>query len=378
VIGAALVWGLGLCAIPTAVSSRGAANETTSSLSFDLFAFSQDDGGGQSYRAEGFGYGGARLVAVLPRSERATLHARVTLAVIDNESLSTLPATIGNANVTSASPSVLTLDTMLGTELHMPGSAWTLRPSVSYHHQARYLGGGPDLALEGSFFGGDTKVRGAFSARFASNELDHWDGSERGHDSSLSVSTLVGWMQNLSASLAIGASAEVSRQVGFLSDPFHYVTLEDAGGTPILLADEALPRGRSRTQLGVRARVSPSVGASAGLEASTYTDDWNVKLWALEPTLALPIGDARVHLWYRLSQQEAARYFARHLTALPRYRTQDGDLGSFTMHGGGASFEWPPESAPLWGVLSNVSVFGFSRDDGLSGLGTQLGLEVRW
>jgi hypothetical protein len=167
-----------------------------------------------------------------------------------------------------------------------------------------------------------------------------------------------------------------------LADPFNYVTLEDAGGTPVRLADEVLPRNRARGQLGLGVRATPRLGMGAGIDATLYADDWDVRSIAFEPTVVLPFVEGRARLWYRVTVQEPSRYFEpalrRSRLDATRFRTQDGDLGEFTLHGGGTSLEWPLGAPFLGGWVSNTSLFGFHRNDGLSGIGGQLGFAARW
>jgi len=351
-------------------------------FSFDAFVFSQEDEGAQAFRAEGFGYGGVRLALFWPRSEATAFRATAAIARIDNDALPEFPATIGNANVTSASPSVLTLDATFGWDLQSPGSPWSLHPGVTYHHQARYLGGGPDMTVRGRLFEGDVLVTGTLAARFASTELDYWDGSERGHDVTMSLHASFAWSQNLSPSFVLEGTARLVQQTGYLADPFNYVVLSSDAGAPVRLADEVLPRSRARAQVGVGIRASPRRGTSTGVEASFYADDWDVRSIAFEPSVVLPFTEGRARFWYRLTVQEPSRYFEpvlrRATVGAMRYRTQDGDLGEFTMHGGGTSLEWPLGAPFLGGWISNTSLFGFHRDDGLSGLGGQIGLAARW
>ena len=71
-------------------------------LRLDVFAFSQEDEGGQPFKAEGFSYFGARAAGRVEISPSFSVKGSAALALIDNDEPAVLPSTASSVTVTSA------------------------------------------------------------------------------------------------------------------------------------------------------------------------------------------------------------------------------------------------------------------------------------
>lgn len=349
-------------------------------VALDLYAFSQGDGGGDPYRSEGFTYQAFAVDFQVPVGTGSALRANGALSLIDNDPLAELPKTIDNAFVASASPKVLVLDSGAWLDLRPGGGRWTLSPGAYYHHQDGFWSGGLDLSARRELFDGNSALLLTYSFRGAITRPFRWDRAPREFDHQLSHKLLTSWTQYLSSSWVGSLVLELAHQTGQLSSPLNFVTVFDDHGAPIRLADEVLPRRRARLQVVARARYAPTVGSSVGLDTSGYVDDWGISHASLQPNAELPLlYGLRLRLWYRLAVQQGTRYFHERPVALPVHRTQDADLGRFTMHTPGVLVIIPlrPTGGRL-GWLVRLAGYGFYRDDGLYAVGGNLGVEASW
>ncbi|MFO0722757.1 MAG: DUF3570 domain-containing protein [Myxococcota bacterium] len=353
-----------------------------SRASFDLYVFSQsDNGGGDPYRAEGFVNTGMREEVRLQTSEQVALFENATLAILNNSAPEPLPSTIANANVLAASGTVVYLETSIGAEWTSADGAWTVRPSLYYHHQSAIIAGGADLALSWLLGGGDTTLMLSYGFRLGFRRLHYWDGTiENDHSHPTPSHTLlVGWVQTLSPSLRVALNLVFARQTGILSNTFGFVTVFDTAGLPRLLVDERLPTERNRIQLNGRLRFAVPGGPTLGLDGSIYADDWDVRVAAIEPSLEAELSEGvRARVWARISAQEGARYLTLLPSTLEAFRTQDSDLGSFTMFSPGLELSAP---LPAWASLTwrlRVGAFGFFRTDGLFAITGHSGVTTTW
>lgn len=408
---ALLLHGLAIAAVVVAVlvgnAGRVEAQEADAEAStgLDINVFSQGDAGGQQYRTESFDYVGVRFALKLPLDEIVTWRGNVAVAYIANHTPKPLPASITNANVMSASPDLLTLDTALTLDIKPPESDWTISPGIFYHHQKNHASIGLDLEFSLDLFDGNTVLALTYGFRFDYLWLQFWDNSSRPDDTATTHNLMIGITQIVSPQWKLNLSFQYTRQDGFLSDPYGYVTIENASGDPILLTDEDLPRTRNRGQLNLRARFSPELGVAVGLDTSVYADDWGIWHAAFEPSVELPVASLNVRwrVWYRIAIQRETRYFRRAPTTVSEFQTQDSDLGRFVMHGpgmlvnirlnGGANTHHADDDGAGGGNIGNengngknigtewrlrVSVFGFARDDGIFAVGGSIGATATW
>ena len=356
-------------AILMALAATAARSEGTWSL--DLFAFSQEDDGGQALRAEGFAYGGVRMAGERRLNAASTLVASAAVAWIDNDAPTELPATIGNAQVTSASTTVVTLDASFGVRTESVGGQWSRLIGLFYHHQYGYIVGGPDLEVTGRLAGGDTVVTGAFRGRVSFPKLEYWDFTDRGRDYQVTGNLSFGITQTLTPAWLVGVSGQLAHQIGFLSDPYNYV-VQRSGEVPVRLRDERLPGRRDRAQLNVRTRWSPRRGLAFGVDGSGYVDSWGARHGAVEPSAAVRLGAVTTRVWVRLSDQRAIRYFDP--TGRRRgFVTQDSDLDAHGTTGGGITIE-----GPAVGVRWRVAAQLLDRDDGIRVGGVSVGSSGTW
>ncbi len=348
------------------------------SFSFDLHSFSQKDRGGNPFQAEGFEYYGGGSALQLQLNEEVRLNLQATVAYIDNSLPQIQPASVVNGNTTSASTDLTTLDSLASLEIRQKGSPWIFKPGIYYHHQIDSIGPGVDLGVAREFDEGNTELQFNYSFRWDYLSLLYWDGSDRGFDDRLSHNFLFGWTQIVNPSLKTHLGFQHTRQDGFLSETYNYVTLH-TGAIPTLLIDEVLPDQRHRSQVNGRLRYSWDTGHSVGLDGSFYWDDWDIRHYALQPSLdTMLFGKVRWSLWYRLSVQERSKYWQAQPQAAGSFLTQDSDLDSFTMHSPGTTLLIPlgKEGKVNWDL--RLTGYGFFRDDSVDGLGANVGVVLKW
>ncbi len=340
---------------------------------FDVFAFAQQDRGGQAYKAEGLRYLGLRSALDLAAGAATLFRTTVALSFVTNDDPADVPRVDA---ITSASSRLLAMDASVGVE-HRAGDTWTFRPAVTYHHQKGYIAEGLDLAIDRHLAGGDATLTATLQVRASFLELDTWFGTEAGSELAAANAFGISWRQHLSPSVTTLLGAQYTRQDGYLGDSFNYVLLSDAAG-PFAATSELLPDVRQRGQLNGRVRWSPRPGAAGGLDVSVYRDDWKLVHVSAEPSVSLPLpGGGRARSWWRISSQDAARYYLPDLTTVPRYRTQDSDLGDFTMNSAGISVTVPRGDRVFPDELE-LSAYGFTRDDGIRAAGANAGFRRRW
>lgn len=354
-----------------------AAAENT--FTVDLFAFSQDDHGGQPLRAEGMHYGSLRLATDLQLSDTLGLTLNAAGGLIDNEDPRPLPPTVDQVLSTQASAQIITLDAQASLRYRPLRAPWGLAAGLYYHHQRRSVFIGADVTGSLDLAGGDSVLALTYSFRFGIRKPRRWDDLVMDFDYLRSHNLIFGWTQNLSPAWLIATTIQYTRQDGPLDDQYNFVVLYDDGGAPVHLGFESLPRERNRAQISLRTRFSPTPGLSLGLDTSVYRDDWGVSHGAIEPSLEVPLSTlTRVRLWYRFAAQSQAKYFRSHPTTVARYQTQDSDLGAFTVQSPGMLLLFPLATAtdPRW--MGRLAVFGFFRSDGISAGGANLGVEALW
>jgi hypothetical protein len=339
----------------------------------DFFGFVQDDDGGQALKAEGMRYVGARATARFILDATTDLETSVATSFLSNESAADLP---GIDAITGASPRLLALDVSAGLSARR-GEVWTLRPALVYHHQKGYVSEGVDIVVDRDLAGGDATLTAALNVRVAFLALETFRGRDAGTELAGTNALSVSWRQNVSTTLVTQVGAQYVRQDGYLGDSYNYVVLT-SGGDPVAVTDETLPRVRQRGQLNGRVRWSLRPDAAAGADASWYFDDWAVRHFAFEPSLTWPLpGRGRVRGWWRVSNQEAAEHFRTEIQALGRFQTQDSDLGSFVTHSAGVVLVLP-RGARARADEMELTLYGFTRDDGIRALGASTGVRRRW
>jgi hypothetical protein len=169
--------------------------------------------------------------------------------------------------------------------------------------------------------------------------------------------------------LRVAASLVV--QDGYLEKPYRYVPLFLAGAAPPpgqldrhtfdaarlpTRPPEEVPDLRVRGALGVRAiRWVDALHGSLRLDVRAYADDWRLFAITVEPMLALQLSEdllatARVRVHH---QGDAAfwrrAYVVAAETELPRYRSVDRDLSSYTAATGSLGADWDLGAVSLYG-----------------------------
>jgi len=309
------------------------------------------------------------------------------------------PATVANptvvTNATTTSASATSLGGSLIVDVKPASWDWTLSPGAYFSYQPTYVSRGLDFSLGGELFegnfspwfsygvrldaitGGNLAFTGIFGYGLP-RERDE-DGEDRRLHSRVTHNFVAGFTQLLSPQWKLGASVQYTLQTGFLATPNAKVLLHEQG-LPVLYVDEKLPAARHRFQANLRARFSPALGWSLGMDHSGYIDDWGVANIAIEPGAEGPFspGVARWRAWYRFSYQKGTRYLRDEPLREHRYQTDDSDLGTLGTNGGGVMllFYLPRAGAMRWAI--RLSGWAYARSDGISGLGVLVGSEVEW
>jgi hypothetical protein len=348
-------------------------------VAVDLMVFSQWDDGGDPLVDEGFRYEALSVDARYKPTERLTLRGTAVVAYLQNNPLIALPSTIANAHVTSASTDFVTLDSSLAADLVSADGKWIISPGLFYHHQWAYLATGMDLDVRRILADGDTILRVAYNGRYAGIRQVHWDGSPSNGDHRITNNFILGWTQVFTPKLITNVGLQYTNQTGLLTSTLQFVGLYNSAGQPVLLVNESLPRERSRGQVNLRARYTPSLGTSFGLDASGYYDDWDLLNVALEPSVETPIwGGARLRAWYRVSDQKGTRYFMATPTTVQPYMTQNSNLGTFVNQSPGLTVLVPLGERKGGQWMLRSSVLGFYRTDRVYGVGGSMGFSVEW
>jgi len=348
------------------------------SVALDLLAFSQWDYGGNPFVDEGFRYEAASLEIKLKQTDHVYTHGAAVVSYLQNNPLITLPPSIVNSHVSSASTDFVTLDAFLAADITTADYQWRIIPGLFYHHQWAYIAYGVDLDLRRVLAGGDATIRLAWAGRYAVLRQVHWDGSPVEGDHRITNNIILGWSQVLSSKLITEFGLQYTLQDGLLNSTLNFVGLYNAEGEPVQLVDEILPRARNRGQINLRGRYTPSVGTSFGLDMSVYYDDWALLNLAVEPNVEVPLfGAPRLRLWCLVADQKATRYFAEMPQTVQPYMTQNSNLGSFYLISPGMLLLVPlSQGSSRW--MMRGGVLGFYRSDHIYGVGGDLGVSVEW
>lgn len=184
--------------------------------------------------------------------------------------------------------------------------------------------------------------------------------------------------QILSPRLNALLSADIVKQDGLLSTPFHRVYFSDVDESLIdnfRLADdiERLPDSRLKMAIGGRLNYFVNHRVSVRTYYRFYTDDWGVTSNTASIEVPIKITDKfTIYPSYRFYNQTAADYFApynEHLSTA-QYYTSDYDLSKFQAnnYGFGVSYTDIFTKGRIWkfGIKSiDFKYNNYSRDTGL-------------
>jgi hypothetical protein len=348
-------------------------------VALDLLFFSQWDNGGNPLVDEGFRYEGLSVELKLKASDQFYFRGGAVVAYLQNNPLMTLPPSVANPDVTSASTDFVTLDSFIASDITLRGNCLTLSPGLFYHHQWAYMAFGVDLEARCLLAGGDAVLRVAYSGRFARLSQVHWDGSPVEDDTRITNNFIVGFTQFLSPQVITYVGLQYTRQSGLLNSTLNFVGLYNSAGEPVLLVDEVLPRLRNRGQLSLRGRYTPSVGTGIGIDTSLYYDDWGLFNVAAEANFETPFASGnRFRAYVLVADQKQARYFTPTPQVSAPYMTQNSNLGSFVLVSPGMLMLFPLNKGPGPQWMLRGLLLGFYRTDRIYGLGASLGVRVDW
>ncbi len=229
---------------------------------------------------------------------------------------------------------------------------WHVGASTEYDYTS--LGFGGNLAWQPD--DRDATVRVSLDGYYDVVDIIHFDGTEHGDDTRLSLTLAGAWYQILSPRTHGEFGASVAQQSGFLETPYNAVVYEDASFDPNanlannargLEAVEMLPDSRTRVAVHGKVRTRTKPGRAWELGGRVYSDTWGISSLTLEPrwyqTLIQDTLDLRVR--YRFYLQTESKYYEEHFytddpAMLPGDRTQDSDLADFNTHAVGGRITW--------------------------------------
>ncbi len=363
-----------LLLIAATLIAADAARAGEHRVGLDVAALRQVDDGGDPLSTESFTYLALRPDIALQVSDRVRVRLNGGLALILNDDISPLPDTISNAVSTSASGNLLTLDAQGTVEIKV--GDWTLAPGGYYHHQFNLNAIGLDLGVRRSLAGGDTEIGAFWNGRVERDRRRWWNNKKFDFRRTWTHNLMLSWTQNLSPRWRSNLSLQYTHMEGPLAESLNYVG-RYWYGIPNRLLEEKLPTVRNRYQVNGRLRYAPRPGWSIGFDASYYADDWGIRQMAIEPSFEMKLSrPVSLRLWYRFSAQHGTRYFVLQPDADADLQTRDSDLGSFLLHSPGAVLRVKPDTAGRSDWELRIAIFGFVRNDGIYGFGSNIGSSV--
>jgi len=266
----------------------------------------------------------------------------------------------------------LDADTRVGAFLH---------GSVEYDYRSFGVGG----SYARDYDGDSTTIKWTGSLFLDSLDLIRFNGMDSGSDNRTSLNFGGSWYQVIDPRTHAETGFNLTYQNGFLGTPYNAVVVEDpslapnpnlVGSARGLEFVEDLPDSRVRVTMHGRVRRLVSDNVALELGGRLYGDDWGVISVTLEPAVFfwLVPDVLRTRVGYRYYAQSAAddyreRFAGTMESDLPRFRTQDADLGDFSSHGFGLRFDWLTSSSRRWDLTFDYQ----SRDDGLDYLYGSIG-----
>lgn len=214
-------------------------------------------------------------------------------------------------------------------------------------------------------------------------DIIRFDGKEEGSDDRNSLALTLSWYQVFTPRWHGELGLTLAGQSGFLETPYNAVVIEDPLLPPNPNLDneargfeiaEELPEDRMRLALFGRARRLLNDRTSFELGGRIYADDWGITSLTFEPRFyrELVRDELMLRLRYRFYMQSAADDFGESFTEETEFRTQDSDLGDFSMHGVGSQFIWRTGPSSQMDLGADYGL----RSDGLDHLFASIGW--RW
>ena len=266
----------------------------------------------------------------------------------------------------------LDADTRIGAFVH--GSA-------EYDYRSFGLGG----SYARDYDGDNTTIKWSGSAFFDSLDVIRFNGVEQGSDDRTSLNLGGSWYQVMDPRMHAETGFNLTYQTGFLETPYNAVVVEDpslapnpnlVGSARGLEFFEELPDSRVRLTAHGRLRRLVSDRVALEIGGRIYGDDWGVTSVTIEPAAYFWLieGAVRARVGYRFYTQTAADDYRQNFPGtsaadLPRFRTQDADLGDFSSHALGVRFDWFASPTTRWDLTFDFQ----SRDDGLDYLFGSIG-----
>lgn len=253
--------------------------------------------------------------------------------------------------------------------------------SAEYDYQSIHLGG--DYSYERA----DKNARVTFSldAFLDTIEPIRWNGVTDPDEDRTSIAATASWFQVIDERTNGTFGVTLASQTGFLETAYNSVIVDNGTGVPNpdlhndaagFELPEEVPDSRFRTILFGRARRLLSPGNALELGGRIYSDDWGITAFDLGPKWIRSFGDGRhlLELRYRFYTQGAADFYQREIFAdpPPEERSQDADLGDFSSHNFGLTWNWNTSDSTRWSFGLDYSM----RDDDLDNLYGLIG--YRW
>jgi hypothetical protein len=252
---------------------------------------------------------------------------------------------------------------------HLWSPTTSIGAGVSFSEEAEYRSLGGHLRWSHDTADRNDTFSAHLSAYFDSLNLVFFDGTHGGSDHRTTINPGISWTHVLGERTLSVMSYDLTLQDGFLGTPSQSVLV---GGVQ---DRELLPSSRTRHAFHGRLRHLLLDHLAIEPGASYYFDTWGARAYSLQMTVLWePIPDALiVRPMVRFHNQSAVDYFLPYdSTVMPALRTQDSDLGRFTVRTAGARVSLLKSF--LLGQELDLEGSYSRRSDGLSWVTVSIGI----
>lgn len=230
----------------------------------------------------------------------------------------------------------------------------------------------------------------ALNLKYYDDTIDLYDidGDNQGEDARETIDLGVSLTQVLGPKTVGGVEFSYTMQEGFLSTPFHEVTLASTLAFPMgEHITERLPDSRDRWAVGFRLNHAFTPRFITRFYLRHYSDDWGIdaQTFEVEPHFRLPTDkEMWIYPILRYHTQSGSDYFVDPLVAIgtEEFLTADYDLSEFDSQKYGLGWRWnfkpggPGRSSRLRNMEARLT--SYERDDGFTALSASYGIGWRF
>lgn len=266
--------------------------------------------------------------------------------------------------VTAATKAIHERRNEVDAALGYAGRTTTVSANYRFSYEPDYVSHGLTLGLRSELAGKNTTL--SIDALGSDDRV----GRSGDPDFGIPVRTLGGRLtiaQVLDPKTIAELGAQTTLVDGYQASPYRFVAIGDVGvcmsNAPFCIPEQ-VPDRRLRTAFTLRARRALGRSVSAGVEYRYYFDDWGIQAHAVEPDLALRIGEQHtLSVRYRYAAQSEAsfyrpRYFDIAMTS--GYVTRDRKLSALVGNELGTQYLMRIENDDgdrtiVWGLRATLS-----------------------